>query len=104
MEQIRRPAGAFSNHQSEVASVLLHPARVGVRGATRKANAPSAQVDEEQRIVRDQARTAPNFLSEEVSRPGDLQMRLDELLPRETLPTRARRQPVLLQQIADAGR
>src|ERR1039457_3366659 len=81
MDEIGHPAGVLGNHQCKVASLLLHPAGIRLGSATGEPHAPSAQMDEEQRIVRDQTGTCPNFLREEVSRPSDLQMRLNKLLP-----------------------
>ena len=61
----------------------VHPSGrwLGLRPARHRTDAPSAQVGEKQHVVRDQAGTGPNFLREEVSRPSDFQMRLDELIP-----------------------
>ena len=53
-------------------------------------------MDDEQRVVGDQAATGPDFLREEIGGPRDIQMRLNELLLGKPLAAGARRQPMLL--------
>src|ERR1019366_354912 len=78
--------GVLADQQEEISSLLLHPAGFWMRSATGELHSARAQMDEEQRVIGDQPGTGPDFLGEEISRPGNLQMRLNKLLPGQSIP------------------
>src|SRR5208282_3870435 len=94
----------LADQQGEIPSLLLHPAGFWLRSATGELHTTRAQMDEEQRVIGDQPGTGPDLFAEEISRPGNLQMRLNKLLPRQSLPMWTGRNSMFLHQVADAGR
>src|SRR6266404_2189793 len=94
MDQIpARPPPILYDHR-EVPGLLRDPGRMGLRGAASQPDSTTAQVEEEQDIKSNQSTQGPDLFSKEIRRPSDLQVGVQELLPRRAFAIGDRRQAV----------
>ena len=104
MDQESDLAGRFVHGHTEVAGLLAHPFRVGVRRAACESDLAGFQVNKEQHVDRREPSLRPNLLGKEIRCPCNFQVRLDEGLPRHATAVRDSGKAVALKHVAHVGR